>query len=82
MGQRNTTAWERIGRARYNAIADGRADIAVFLNVLMLYMEKKATREQLEAERDRLLELTSRQTIDILLYTLQLPKHIEKIISI
>jgi hypothetical protein len=48
----------------------------------MLYMEKKATREQLEAERDRLLELTSRQTIDILLYTLQLPKHIEKIISI
>ena len=80
MGQRNTTAWERIGRARYNAIADGRTEIAVFLNAVLLYIEKNATREQLEAERDRLLDTTSRQTLDMILFTLQLPKHVEQII--
>ena len=59
MGQRvSISAWERIGRVRYKAIADGRVEIAVFLNAVLLFMEKKATADQRlrELERDRLLQ--------------------------
>jgi len=83
MGQRNSTnTWERIGRIRYNAVADGRVEIAHFLNVLLLYMEKNATVDQLEAERDRLLEQTSLISFNTLIHTLRLPKKIEKILVV
>ena len=81
MGQRNSTsAWERIGRVRYKAIADGRAEIAVFLNTVLLFMEKKATADQLRAERDRLLASVPSATYEVLLFTIKVPKHVEKVL--
>ena len=45
-------------------------------------MEKNATVDQLEAERDRLLEQTSLISFNTLIHTLRLPKNIEKILVI
>jgi len=45
-------------------------------------MEKNATVDQLEAERDRLLEQTSVISFNTLIHTLRLPKKIEKILVV
>ena len=77
MGNKPSTVWQRVATERYNAIADGKAGIAHFLNVLLLYLEKKATVEQILLERDRLLVDVPRPVFENILYRLQLAKKIE-----